>query len=81
MAITVTQINAALQAIDQLERTLATTSALLGKAQQLANAGWVFDVGVSSPILITITPTQQQAMVAQYDALKSQLVTTFGQLP
>jgi hypothetical protein len=81
MAITVQQIPAALQTVNDLSNKLNDIRMLLGQAQELANNGWVVDVGSRFPLPLTVSVQQRQDMVAKYDDYKAQLVTIFQQLP
>lgn len=81
MSITILQIPQALTAIDALTQTLNDMRMLVSQAKELSDKGWQIDIGVRGPLIVTITPTQQGALVAQYDTFKTQLVSTFQTLP
>ena len=81
MSITVGQIPVALQSISQMDSTLNDLRMLLSQAQQLAANSWQIDIGARGPIIMTVSPAQQAAMIALYDSFKATLVTAYGQLP
>jgi len=81
MAITVGQIQSTLTTLQSLNEVLTNLEALLGQANSLANNGWVLTIGTTAQIQVPVTPAMQAQLVAQYDSLKSQLVTIFNQLP
>jgi hypothetical protein len=84
MAITVNQISAALQTLEEIKKNLNSLNALLTQAQILAANGWVHNISMGTglpPVNVTITSIQQQAMVAQYDTLKSTLASLYSTLP
>lgn len=82
MAITVVQIPGAISTVSALGNQLISLGALLRQAQSLSSSGWIINIGDgANPINVTVSPSQQQALVALYDALKASLVTTFQQLP
>ena len=79
MAITVGQIPQALLTVEEIGRNLNTLRMLLNQAKQFSDNGWQVDLG--GGLVITVTPEQRTALVAQYDTLKAQLVSTFQTLP
>lgn len=82
MAITVGQVPGAIVTVGVLGRQLVDLGALLNQAQNLINTGGIINIGSgANPVNITVTPAQQNALIAIYDGLKASLVTTFGQLP
>jgi hypothetical protein len=82
MAITVSQIDGATASMKNIVDTCEQLRDLLFKAKGYANAGWVIDIGTpGNPATVPVPLATQQAMIAQYDTLKAQLVTLFNQLP
>lgn len=81
MAITVVQIPAAIATTQALQSKLNDISLLLAQAKELSDKGWQTDIGTRFPIIVTISPAQQAALVGDYDTLKASLVTIFQQLP
>lgn len=81
MAINVGQISSALSTIEQLGSALNDLRLLLVQAKDLSDKGWQIDIGSRGSLIVTISPAQQAAMIAQYDSFKTQLVSTFQQLP
>lgn len=81
MSITVGQIPSALNAVSSLASTLNDVRMLLNQAKELSDKNWQVDIGSRGSLVVTITPAQQAAMIAQYDAYKTQLVSLFQTLP
>ena len=81
MAITVEQIPSTLATIENMARTLNDLRMLIGQAKELSDKGWVIDIGSRFSIPLTVSVQQRQGMIAQYDTLKAQLVSTFQTLP
>lgn len=81
MAITVGQIPSALVTVQALQGKLNDIQMLLTQAKELSDKSWQIDIGSRFPIIVTISPVQQLALVGAYDALKTSLVSTFQQLP
>lgn len=81
MAITVGQIPLAISTAQTLQSKINDILLLLAQAKELSDKGWTTDIGTRFPIIVTITPAQQAALVGDYDTLKASLVTTFQQLP
>jgi hypothetical protein len=81
MAITVPQIPAALLTVTDLQAKLNDMRLLLAQAKELSDKNWQTDIGSRFPLILTVSPAQQAAMVGAYDALKTALVSTFQQLP
>jgi len=81
MAITVPQIPSAIQAVADLQAKLNDLSMLLRQAKELSDNNWQLDIGSRGSLIVTITPAQQAAMIDQYEAFKTQLVSIFQTLP
>lgn len=81
MAITVGQIPQAIQTVGELESKLNDILMLLKQAKELADKNWQLDIGSRGSLIVTITPAQQASMIALYESYKTQLVSTFQNLP
>lgn len=82
MAITIPQIQGAQQSSQTLLTQVQQMIGFLNQILQIANNGWQITHTVGGvDVTIVVDATTQANILAAYNTLKSNLATTYGQLP